>query len=946
MQRPRQLSHHRTVRFIIASLFAVASSALHAGVISGTVTDADGFRALAGAEVELEELGRRARADAAGQFRFADVAPGEYTVRARYAGAEPATRTVRVDDASGSAVTVNLKLGEATEDILESVLVVGQRANLTSAISRQRSADVVQSVLTRDAIGQFPDQNVAESVRRASGVNVLNDQGEGRFIAVRGLSPDLNAASINGVRVPAPEADVRSVALDVLPAELIESIEIKKSLTPDMDADTIGASIEINTTSAFDRRDPFLGLTGQGSYNDLTGEWSPKASLDFSRRIGERFGVAGGVSYYDRTFATDNIELDGWNESDSGVEYAEALEYRDYDVERQRIGASLSLDFRPTENTNLFARTMISEFEDQEFRGRLIIEMDAPPTSGDANTATFSSNDGQIRVDRDLKDRLETQRIASVALGGETFLGPWTLNYRGSYSEAREKENGSLDPTTFRRDFESAGELGVTFDYSDLSRIGYTITDGASTFLDPTEFAFEDIERTTLSLSEDEEVAGQFDIKREIALATGSFEWQAGTKLRRREKTFNLELDVFDGVEGDLTLADVLGSQSYGLALIDPQALPSRIRALVSDGFDRFERNDIDSAFESAVADYDVSEDITAGYLLGRLERNPLRLVAGVRIERTENDIGANLVELIEEGGTRNGSVLTEDTVFVTPQRFDRRYTDVLPSVNLRYELRPDLLLRAAAFGSVVRPNIGNLAPRFIVEENNEGEREGEFGNPDLEPYEALNFDFSAEWYFSSNGVLQIGLFYKDIDNFVVLAEFEDVTFNGIAADEALIPINGEEATVLGVEFGYQQALNFLPAPFDGLILGLNYTFTDSEATVTEREIPLPAASRNNANLTLGYEKGPLSLRIAAAYRDAYLDELGSDALEDRYVRSHLQWDLSAKYRLSPALQVFAELVNIDDEPYLAFQRRQNRDRLLQYEEYSWTGVVGVKASF
>jgi hypothetical protein len=480
MQRPRQLSHHRTVRFIIASLFAVASSALHAGVISGTVTDADGFRALAGAEVELEELGRRARADAAGQFRFADVAPGEYTVRARYAGAEPATRTVRVDDASGSAVTVNLKLGEATEDILESVLVVGQRANLTSAISRQRSADVVQSVLTRDAIGQFPDQNVAESVRRASGVNVLNDQGEGRFIAVRGLSPDLNAASINGVRVPAPEADVRSVALDVLPAELIESIEIKKSLTPDMDADTIGASIEINTTSAFDRRDPFLGLTGQGSYNDLTGEWSPKASLDFSRRIGERFGVAGGVSYYDRTFATDNIELDGWNESDSGVEYAEALEYRDYDVERQRIGASLSLDFRPTENTNLFARTMISEFEDQEFRGRLIIEMDAPPTSGDANTATFSSDDGQIRVDRDLKDRLETQRIASVALGGETFLGPWTLNYRGSYSEAREKENGSLDPTTFRRDFESAGELGVTFDYSDLSRIGYTITDGAS----------------------------------------------------------------------------------------------------------------------------------------------------------------------------------------------------------------------------------------------------------------------------------------------------------------------------------------------------------------------------------------------------------------------------------------------------------------------------------
>src|SRR3546814_264364 len=129
---------------------------------------------------------------------------------------------------------------------------------------------------------------------------------------------------------------VRSVALDVIPSELIESIEIKKSLTPDMDADTIGASIEINTTSAFDRKKPFVSVTAEGSYNDLTEKLSPKGSVDFATRLGEDFGVAGGISYYRRKFATDNIEAEGWKEED-GVPFFEKLEYRDYDVTRERI---------------------------------------------------------------------------------------------------------------------------------------------------------------------------------------------------------------------------------------------------------------------------------------------------------------------------------------------------------------------------------------------------------------------------------------------------------------------------------------------------------------------------------------------------------------------------------------------------------------------------------
>ena len=926
----------------IGLVLALLSTGATAGTITGRVTDNSGTRTLNGAEVRIVELGRRAVASADGNYRFSDVPPGSYTVSVSYVGADSVTRTVEV--VGEQTIRTDVGLGPSAED---SVLVVGQRANLSSALSRQRASDTVESVLTRDAVGQFPDQNVAEALRRASGINILNDQGEGRFVSVRGLDPNLNAASINGARVPAPEADVRAVALDVLPVELIESIQVKKSLTPDMDADTLGASLEINTTSAFARAEPFFAFSLENSYNDLSGENSPKGSLDFSTPVSDNFGIAGGVSYYDRAFSTDNVEMDGWSESGAGVVYADTVEYRDYDVERTRLGGSLSLDFRATEGTTLFARLLYSEFEDQEFRGRLTFEMDEEPVSGGGDFARFLSDDGEIAVTRDIKDRYEIQTISSFVIGGETFAGSWSFDYTASYAQADEKENGSLDPTAFARSFENPGELSVLFDYRDMELPQHTVQGAARPdFFDPTEFEFDEIERTTLSLSEDEETAAWFDVGREFALDRGTIEVQFGGKARMREKSYDLQLDVFDGFNGNFTVADVLGRQTYGLAPIEPLPNGPAVRDFYNANLAGFELDDIDTAFESSVADYAVEEDVTAAYVLGRYDKGALRLVVGVRYEQTDNAIFGNEVELVEEGGTRNGIVLTEDTVFVTPVRFDRDYNHTLPSVSLRYELSDEVLVRTGLYSSIVRPSAGQLAPRFIVEENDAGDREGEFGNPDLQPYEADNFDFSVEWYFAANAVLQGGVFYKDIRNFIVLAEFEDVTFNGVFANEALIPINGEEATVQGLELGYQHALTGRAGTFNGLMLGFNYTYTDSEGTVDGRLIPLPAASKNTLNAMIGYEHGRVSLRFATTYRDEYLDELGGDPDEDRWVKEHIQLDLSAKVRVTDRVQVFAEFVNLGDEPYVAFQQGPGKDRLLQYEEYSWTGKIGFRASF
>ncbi|RXZ65061.1 TonB-dependent receptor [Pelagerythrobacter rhizovicinus] len=910
------------------------ASPASAGDLVGGVYDASETIALQAAQVRLIELDRVATTERDGSFAFPDVPAGEYTLEVNYVGAPSVRQTVSVP-ADGYVRTDVLIGGDDAREIL----VVGQSANLASALSRKRGNDGVSDVLTRDAIGQFPDQNVAESLRRLPGVNVLNDQGEGRFVSIRGLDPELNATSLNGVRLPAPESDVRSVALDVISSDIIESIEIKKSLTPDMDADTIGASIEIETTSAFDRKKDLLTAKIEGSYNDYADHVSPKGSIDFAAKLSDNFGVSGGASYYKRKFETDNIEADGWDDDD-GLIYAEEVNYRDYDVERERISANLNFDLRLSDTTELYLRGLYSQFDDQEYRREVSLKFGEAPSSGSGTSVEFDDADGEIEVQRSIKDRFETQRIRSIVLGGETDTGDWKASYSASWAKSTENEDGSVDPANFEAGFEESG-LAVGVDYSDPRKPLYSVSgSNAAAFFDPLEYELDDITVTALSNSQDEEFAAKFDLGREFVTDGGTFTVQGGAKARWRDKSYNLEARYFEN--DDLTLADVLGEQTYRLTDISPVPNYHGARDLLFGNPGDFTLVPLDSDFDSAVEDYSVTEDILAGYLLGRWDSATLRVIGGVRYERTKNDITGNEVLLVED-----------EAVTVSPVTYERDYEHWLPSLTIRYEPVPDLVLRAAGYRSLMRPKLSKLAPRFVVEENDDGEREGEFGNPDLLPYEAWNLDASAEWYFSGNGAITAAVFYKDIKNFIVDTVREDDVYQGIEFDEATIPINGESAEVFGVELSVAQKFDMLPAPLDGLLMQANYTYTDATGLVPNdgdpmdlREITLPATSKHTANVALGYEKGPISLRLAGTYRDSYLDELGDDAQEDRLVDDHFQLDLSAKYRVSDNVQLFYEWVNINNAKYFAYNTYGGRRNLYQYEEYSWTMKFGARVNF
>ena len=925
-----------------ASVLALAvAGAAQAGTIAGRVTDASETVGLEGATVRILETGQTATVGADGTFRVTGLAAGEYTLRVSYVGAD--AREVSVNLATVTdTVSPTITLGDDV-DYVDNILVMGQRGALNSALSRQRANDGNIAVLSSDAIGQFPDENVAEAARRAVGVNVLNDQGEGRFVSIRGLDPNLVSTSINGVRLTSPESEDRQVGLDVIDADVLSSVVINKSLLPNMDGDSVGGNIEIETTSGLDVDQLYVRARVASLYSDLEQEYGYRGSINFANNFMDgRLGVAGSLSHQERVFGSESFEVDGGWDIDESVPFPNEVEMRNYQVTRERTTAVLNLDYRVNNDLTFYARTTWSDFSDQEFRNRVEIkyedaEYDDAASSG--NLAVFTAN--EMEIDRDVKDRLETQMIFASDFGGEWINGGTSVDWSLSYVYAEEAEPNRLD-VDFSYEFEDGETFGI--DVSDPMRPQLTFAGGTTTdrVFDSSLYENQGYELTN-GLSQDREYTATLNIRHDTELGGLPSYIQYGVRARTRDKKYALDFDVFD--DTSLLLSDVARTVAYDQGPIGPVPNPTSVRDYFFANLGSLDYVSVDSDIDSFGASYRVEEDVVAGYLMGSVENGPLRVVGGVRVEQTDMAARGYETFLAEEDATVGGVVLTEDTVFVTPTSASDDYTDVLPSILARYELTENVIVRGAYFASIQRPNPGQFAPRILVEQNDDDEVEGEFGNPDLERLEADNFDVSIEWYPNNDAVVYLGYFFKDLENVIGGVGYEDITLNGRFFDEASSFINLPQAEVSGIEFNYQQALDFLPV--EGFIGGFNFTASDSEATLADgRIIPLPRQSDTVWNAVLGYDNGPWDLRAVVSTRSEYLDEIRGGADEDRWVLEHSQLDLSAKYEFNDFLQVFGDLKNVTDEPYQAVTRPDGVDRVEQLEEYGWSAVFGVRFTY
>ncbi|KPX95656.1 TonB-dependent receptor [Pseudomonas meliae] len=813
-------------------------------------------------------------------------------------------------------VIASERLQAAEADTTEHVQVVGQAASIDNALKEQRSSDSIKSVVHADGVVQLPDQNVAEAVQRMPGVSVERDQGEGRFVTVRGLAPDLNSVTINGTLVPAPESGRRAVALDVLPAELVQSLSVIKTLTPDMDANSLGGTVDVESLSAFDHKGLFYTGSSEASYDKNTHQTSPKFSGAASNRFSlgdgiDNFGVAAALSWQKRDFGSDNVETGGdWDGS-----RLQSFEQRDYDISRERTGGGLNFDYKPDDLSKYYLRTLYSRFKDDEVR----------TTNGfEFANAQSAGQTGDAEGTRKLKARTETQEIQSYVFGGERMVGLWTLSGQAGYSESSEDSPSHIAGATFvgNDDFADTG-----FYDRDKPR---PIVDPS--FYDNSNFTLDKVDREK-QYTKDTEKNVRLDLARDYDFKGYASQFKFGGKVSRRDKSNDLEVWKYDDFDDQgfsdqqLNLTQFQkGTIDYRLGNFGSGISPTAVKGLIG-GLNAADAYD---ASESRANDFKINEDINAGYFMNTLDVDKWRFIAGLRYEGTEMDAKGT--------GVRDGTFESSTT--------NRRYHHWLPGLHARYQIDKSTQLRAAWTKTVVRPTFGQLAPGFVIDDD-----EASFGNPNLKPLESSNLDLGIEHFMGRAGTVSAFVFYKDIQNFVYNTDLAG-TGQWTNFSEANTYANGDKAKLYGLELAYSQKLDWLPSPWNGLLLGANATLSRSDASINgfdqstgtnrKRDIDLPSQSKTVGNVMLGWENDKLSLRLSANYKSAYLYELASigDKDHDQYVDAQTFVDFSARYSLTKNLKVSFEAQNLTDQPYFVYSGHRAYNG--QYEEYGPTYKVGL----
>ena len=924
----------------IAAALALPGASAWAGDLTGKVTEAGSGRALPNAKVSVPQLGRSAVADRSGAYRLDGIPAGSYAVEVEYVGLSGAKSDVTVPESG--PVERNFSLGSTAETLgVEEVTVTGYRLAQITALQDKKASQTIKESVTADDAGKLPDRNAGETLARVVGVAVTTDQGEGRYVTIRGIDAALSNVTIDGQIIGSPEGDTRRVALDTVPADILSKLEVIKSATPDLDGNAIGGTINLVTPSVFDDPDgTFFSATGDYGYYDLGGQNPWGGSLAWGNIFNERFGIVLSASYSDREFNSHNIQGgDPWTEEGDFL-VPDEFTMRDYLIRRVRKGFVANLEFRPNDDLKLHWRNLYNRYEDTELQPEVTLDYrggdleNQTPTSG-----TFTEGEGE-RINT---ERFEIQSILSSTLGGDITIGEWNL--AGSFTYGETKQDTPYDNAYI---FELDDEIPMTYDTSNY----FWRVDAGPEFDDADNFEFSEADRGHQLIEEDLRI-GQVDFRRAFTWNDRDGFLKFGAKHLTRESTSDQDMIVYDGFDGDYLLSQVAqggdpdfydSERSY--YTFGPFPNYSRADRFFRDNEDSFEISDADTIAESFGVDYRVKETVTAGYLMGQLQVGSASFIAGARVEQTDTDFDAFDIVFVD-GDAPNPPPQVHGT---------KKYTNVLPDLLMTWAIRDNLLLRAAWTNTIGRPSYEQNVPFriFEIEEDDDDVFEGaiEAGNSDLDPLESMNYDAALEWYLEPAGLLSAGVFYKDIDNpiFNRIQVLEDEEFEGRFYSELEIQQfqNANSGEIVGVELGFQQQFSELPGLLRGLGVSLSYTWTDSEAEVdvlgVTRKVPFFLQSEHIGNIALFYELSGLELRLAYAYRSEYLDTIGDTEESDLYVDTHGQLDFKASYQFTKQASAFIQWQNINDEPLRFFSG--DRSRLAENEIYSWNMLAGMSFKF
>nr|WP_319271966.1 TonB-dependent receptor [uncultured Draconibacterium sp.] len=887
-------------------------NAANKGTIAGRIVDTENLP-LPGAAVVIQDLHKGAITDVNGFYRIVALDAGEYKVKVSYIGFKEATETVSV--VLGKTSTLNFKL-EAGIDI-EEVVVNGALQGQSKALNQQKSSMNITNIISSDQVGRFPDQNVGDALKRIPGINVQYDQGEARFGNIRGTSPEYNSVAVDGDRIPSAEAETRSIQLDLIPSDMIQSIEVNKVVTADMDADAIGGSVNLVTKSnPYSRR--ITGSVG-GTYNALRSKVAPNFSLLYADRLfNNKLGVTLAASVQDHMMGSDDLEAE-WN--DEGI--MKEMQVRTYLIERLRQSYSGALDYTFNANNKIEAKAMYNHRNDWENRYRVVYK---------------DLDEDEAKIERQIKGgtnkdaRLEDQRTYHFSLGGEHQFGALEMNWKGSYSKANEDRPNERYLQYRIKNVEFSQNL------LDTEKPQVIInTPEAQDFNSSWDF-----DELTEEHQYTEDIDKKFKVDFKLPFQNGTSVLRFGAKYKGKSK--NRDNDYYDYGPLDengfnagafsntvvKTKDDFLAGDYVAGTFVDVKYLSG---LNLNSGEYEGELN-----LEELAGNFDASEDVTAAYVRFDQSFGRLDVVAGLRVENTSINYSGKELILDEEGDVED---------LVDTEEVDNNYTNVLPSLLLKYEIDRNTNIKASVTNTLARPKYIDLVPRVQI--SNE-DVEVEIGNPDLTPTTSWNFDLMAEHYFESIGLVSGGIFYKDISDFIVNGIQSDYSYLGQTWEKFTQPINAGDATLFGVEVAFQRQFDFLPGFLRQTGFYANYTYTKSTVSnfqIEDREdddLTLPGTPENTLNASLYYEGKKLSARLSYNYAGDFVEEYSDKAFEDVYYDQVSYLDFNTSFHFNKNFMVFTELNNILNTPLRYYQGESQYT--YQAEYYDIRVNFGVKFNF
>ena len=956
-----------------AGVSAAFPRVLHAqgtGVVSGTVIDTTG-KGMSGAVVQVIELRLGVASDANGLYSITGLPAGTFRIVAHVPGYSYDTSSIRV--AAGQTVRHNFVMHNGG-NTLATVKVYSPRLNETkeAALDSMRTAPNMIYVESGDEIRSLPALNAAEAAERIPGVTTERDEGEGKFIQIRGTEPKLQNVTIDGAHIPGTLNGDRSVKLDNIPSDIIGAIEVSKTLTADQDADAIGGSVNIITKIPETApRGYFSGLFG---YTTLRDRNAGQLGFTYGGRVGPRrkFGFLVGASIDRNDRPIDDVEPSWSSQSGSGNGfYPSDFNQRDYFYFRTRYGIDADFDYKPDDKSIFYVRGLWSRFLNHGYRYVWGV-------SGVNDIANNIAGGGTSYRQDEYRSPVENTYGGTLGYKNDA-AGPFKFDAQFNLGGSTQNENNYHD--------DNFGYQGNDYQYqynnSDPVRPSYVFVNAQqqADLMNPSHFYLQNYtggnDRTYA-----QEEGGRLNIKLPYELGTLPASIKVGASFRNLIKTFDNADRQWDIVgNAGVSMQQLLGS--LGSSCFYAEQYPSCVNLgpfpsnVASQRFEHANPGlftiDPGSAFRTALSEYGANERVTAGYVMHDLDISKLHINVGLRYENTYQEYHAFADTVVaDQNSTANNLSFRQKIIG------RHSYDDWFPSLQLRYALDDASNLRFAVTRGIARPDYSSLAPTTTGTPNSQiaggaaNNHTVSLGNPNLHAETAWNFDLLGERYLHAMGIVSAGVFYKELSNVVVNQNFANYQGPVAAYRGAFFsqPENGGSGHLAGLEFDWEYHLTFLPGALSGLGFDANYTHTHSYVvipvdsldangnpipglhTVHARKAPLQRTSPDLANASLLYDYSIIQFRAAWVYQGANIGGYGPTGARndpnngDNYFYAHSQVDLALYASVTKSTQLQLQVLNANDAVFGFFNGSIAHQYDVQREFYGRTIYAGLRQSF